>query len=171
MREKIEMFCEEIKNDFCSFLYHKKISFPYCCRHSADLVTSYLRMLYGDNFKYIGTTNPQIYNHAWTEYFDPEIEEHFIVDFTEFQHTDCDVAVRLKENKLEQSALEEFIKTQKVVYNPSEVYMYGIEDVTKPVIHECYGMDESKKWELSKCDFMEYVKINFAKVHEKTEYL
>lgn len=171
MREKIEIFCEDIKIDFCLFLYRKKISFPYCCRYSGDLITSYFRMLYGDNFKYIATTNPDLYNHAWTEYSDPETKEHFIVDFTEFQHTDCDVAVQLKENKLEKDALEKFIKAQKVVYNPEEVYVHGEDDITRPVVQKCYGMDDNKKWELSNHSFMEYVEKNFDKVHEKTKYL
>lgn len=64
--------------------------------------------------------------------------EQFIVDFTEFQYTNCDVAVQLKKNQLEQDVLEDFIKTKKIVYASQEAYMYVIEDITKPVTHECY---------------------------------
>lgn len=173
IREKIVKFCEEIKVEYCSYLYNsKKINFPFCCRHSADFITSYLKMTLGDNFTYIGTTNPILHNHAWTEYLDSETQEHFIVDFTGFQYSNYNnIAVLLKEKKLKQCDFEAFIVTQKVVYDPQDEAMYKKEDDTMSQIFDCYGMDESQEWKLSSGCFMEYVKKNFDKVHENTVYL
>lgn len=58
MRRKIERFCNDIKVDYCLYLYEKgdSLNFPYCCKLSADLITSYLKMICSDKFQYICTT-------------------------------------------------------------------------------------------------------------------
>lgn len=98
MIKEISEFCEEIKVDYSLFLYNYKVTskyrpiancpikkefleFPFCCKVSADIITSFLQMIYGEYFQYYCTKI--IFPHGWTEYRSKE--EHFIIDFTNFQ--------------------------------------------------------------------------------------
>lgn len=168
MRSTITKFCEEIKIDFILFLYHKKISFPYCCKLSADLLTSFFQMVYDEKFQYICTTRPKVYNHAWTYYSDES--EEFIIDFTELQYkSKGDTCKNIKENKYSDIELSEIIRDLQVVFDPEETYMFMTYDFMYPKEQNCYGLN-GRKMELTKKCFMEYLQSKYEDVYNKTEY-
>lgn len=173
IRKEVTEFCEEIKMDFSLFLYHKKIGYPYCCKLSADLITSFLKMVYNKNFEYICTTG-RGYNHAWTYYCDEN--EEFIIDFTEFQHKKSEnkkpleINKKLSKNFLLDKEVIAFIKDEQVVFNPEETYMYLCYDFMAPNIQTCYGLIDNCKMELNKECFMKYLQLKFDYVYNKTDY-
>lgn len=167
MRKKIIEFCEEIKVDFSLFLYHKNIAYPYCCKHSADLISSFLQMVYGENFQYICTTGKG-FNHAWTSYCDKN--DKFIIDFTDFQHTNSVISKKLMNNEFSDKELVEFIKNQEVVFDPEDTYMYACYNILPPKTQNCYGLINNCKMELNKKCFMEYLELKFDDVNNNTNY-
>ena len=167
MRKEITEFCEDIKMDFSLFLYHKKISYPYCCRLSADLITSFLQMVYDKKFEYICTTGNR-YNHAWTYYCDEK--EKFIIDLTEFQHKNPEISKKLINNELSDQELLAFIKDEQVVFNPEDTYMYICYDLMPPKTQRCHGLIDNCRMELNKECFMEYLQLKFDDVNDKTNY-
>lgn len=167
IRKIIEDFCDEIKEDYCLFLYNKgnEISYPFCCRLSADIITSFLKMVYSDKFQYISTTNPRAYNHAWTYYNDGE--EKFIVDFTQIQF--CQDCTRIKELNVSITELKQIIKNQQIVFNVEDNYMFGL-DFMMPKEQKCFGILYNFKGSLNKKDFMKYLKDSYNVVNENTNY-
>ena len=157
MRKKIIKFCEEIKVDFSLFLYHKNIAYPYCCKHSADLISSFLQRVYGENFQYICTTGKG-FNHAWTSYCDKN--DKFIIDFTDFQHTNSVISKKLMNNEF----------SDKVVFDPEDTYMYACYNILPPKTQNCYGLINNCKMELNKKCFMEYLELKFDDVNNNTNY-
>lgn len=168
MRKEITEFCDEIKKDFSLFLYHKKIKYPYCCKVSADLISSFLQMVYDGNFKYICTTG-RGYNHAWTLYNDGE--EEFIIDFTDFQHTKKEISKRLEYNEVSDKELLEFIQGEKVVFDKKETYMYLTYLFMPPEEQTCNGLIDGCKMELNKKCFIEYLQFKYDDVYNNTDYL
>lgn len=170
MREEIERFCNDIKVEYCLFLYEKgdDISFPYCCRLSADLITSYLKMVCSEKFQYIGTTNRKLYNHAWTLYDDGE--ENFIIDFTHLQYTNEKNARRMKEHKFLNFDFEKIIKMEKVVFNSKEICMYGCDEYMYPKKQKCYGIINGFRGQMCKDNFFLYLKKSYNVVYSNTEY-
>lgn len=169
MRSKITQFCEEIKVDFTLFLYHKRINFPFCCKLSADMITSFFQMVYDERFQYICTTNQRAYNHAWTYYRD-EVGE-FIIDFTELQFKlNADICKNIKDNKYNDMELSEIIRDSKVVFDTEETYMYVTYDFMQPKKQTCYGLIKGRKMELTKKCFIEYLQSKYENVYNKTEY-
>lgn len=168
MRKEVTQFCEEIKFDFILFLYNKKTSYPYCCKLSADLITSFLQMVYDQKFQYICTTSKR-YNHAWTYYRDEK--EEFIIDFTELQYkVNADICKNIKDNKYNDIELSEIIQNEKVVFDPENTYMYLTYDFMQPKEQNCYGLIKGKKMELTKKCFMEYLLSKYEYVNNKTVY-
>ena len=167
MRKQIEKFCEEIKEDYILFLYNKeKPNYPYCCKLSADIITSYLNMVLGNNFKYICTTSPKYYNHAWTYYND---EEEFIIDFTEIQFS-SDFYRKNKREDINIDELKKLIKKQQIVFDVEESHYIAFCEMLWPKEQKCYGIIKDFKGELNKFDFMAYLELVYDQVFEKTIY-
>ena len=169
MRKEIEKFCTEIKETYCLFLFDKgkEVAFPYCCKLSADLVTSYLKMVCSDKFQYISTTNSRAYNHAWTYYCDEK--ERFIIDFTQFQFTQVDISKRIKARDISIEEFKSFIDKERVVLDQEENYMYGL-DFMNPKIQKCYGMLNEFQGKLNKSDFLRFLELRYKSVFERTSY-
>lgn len=167
IRKVIENFCDEIKEDYCLFLYNKgnEILYPYCCRLSADIITSFLKRVCSDKFQYISTTRPRVYNHAWTYYNDGE--EEFIVDFTQIQYRqDC---TRIKDRSVSIAELKQIVENQQIVFNVEDNYMFGL-DYMMPKEQKCFGLFYDFKGCLNKKDFIRYLKDNYNVVNENTNY-
>lgn len=170
MRKKIEAFCNEIKEEYGLYLYNKgaELDFPYCCKLSADLITSFLKMACGDKFQYICTTREGAYNHAWTYYNDEK--EEFVIDFTQFQFTNSNSSKRIKNGEVSIEEFREIINKEQVVFDADETYMYAISDIMIPREQKCYGLCEGLDVELSKRSFMRYLEKNYDFVFENTIY-
>lgn len=173
IRKEVTEFCEEIKMDFSLFLYHKKIKYPYCCKLSADLITSFLKMVYNKNFEYICTVS-KWRNHAWTYYCDEN--EEFIIDFTEFQHKKSEnnkplkIIEKLSNNELSDKEVVAFIKDEQIVFNPKDTYMYLCYDFMQPKIQKCHGLINDCKMKLNKECFRKYLQLKFDYVYDQTNY-
>lgn len=170
MREKIEKFCENIKEEYCLYLYEKgeDIIFPYCCKLSADIITSYLKVICSDKFQYICTTREKAYNHAWTLYDDEK--EKFIIDFTQLQYTNEKVARKMSEHKFANEDFKQIIKMEKVVFNIEETYMYECYNYMYPKEHKCHGIIRNFNGELCKEDFLAYLEKIYNTIFLKTQY-
>lgn len=170
MRKEIEKFCDDIKEEYCLYLYEKgdELNFPYCCKLSADLLTSYLKMVCSDKFQYICTTNEKCYNHAWTYYNDGE--EEFIIDFTNFQFTNVEAAGRMKKHEISASEFKQIIKGERVVFNPDDTYMYMTYDWMYPKEQECYGIIDDFDGKLDKEYFFVFLRQIFDTVFVNTVY-
>lgn len=168
VREVIEDFCNEIKEDYCLFLYNKgeELSYPFCCRLSADVITSFLKMVYSEKFQYISTTNPHAYNHAWTYFKDGE--EEFIVDYTQIQYC-SNYGKRMKDREVSLMELKQIIENQQVVLNVEDNYMFGL-DFMAPEEQECFGLLCDFKGDLNKKDFMRYLKDSYNMINQNTNY-
>lgn len=169
MRNEIEKFCEEIKLDYFIYLYKKgnSLSFPKCCKLSADIITSFLKIVCNDRFKYICTTRENAYNHAWTYYKD-QLEE-FIIDFTNLQYTNSSSEL-IRQGKLSVEELRDILEKEKVVFNPEDTYMYLTYDWMYPKEQKCFGILENFNGILSKSCFMEYLEQTYDIVFDKTVY-
>lgn len=169
MRKEIEKFCDDIKEEYCLYLYNKgsKLAFPYCCKLSADLITSFLKMVCSDKFQYICTTNYRVYNHAWTYYVDGQ--EAFIIDFTQFQFTNIE-SKKMKDRSIEIERFKKIIEKEQIVFNPEETYMYIIYDWMFPKEQKCFGVLEEFEGKLNKKSFMEYLEKVYDIVYENTVY-
>lgn len=182
IRNKIENFCEDILEDYCLYLYNKEFgkringqpiysNFPYCCKLSADIITSYLNLYFGPIFKYICTTNRKIYNHAWTLYEGKN--ERFIIDFTDFQHKmSSEIEIKFKEHMISKEELIREIKKNKVVVNEEQSYCYAVYDIMIPKEQISIGSSFTDyKAEFNKNDFMKFLKLVSEEVYDKTSYL
>ncbi len=169
MRQEIERFCNDIKVDYCLYLYEKgdDLNFPYCCKLSADLITSYLKMVCNEKFQYICTTNKKFYNHAWTLYDDGE--ENFIIDFVHLQYTNKN-ARKMKEHEFLNIDFKQIIKMEKVVFNLDETYMYNCYSFMLPKPQKCYGIINDFKGEMCKENFFIYLEKSYNIVYLNTEY-
>jgi hypothetical protein len=169
MRNVIEEFCQEIKVDYFIYLYNKgnSLSFPKCCKLSADIITSFLKMVCDDRFKYICTTRVNAYNHAWTYYKDQQ--EEFIIDFTNLQYTNSNSEL-IRQGKFSVEELRMILVKEKVVFDPEETYMYITYNWMYPKEQKCFGILEKFSGSLSKNSFMEYLEQSYDIVFDKTNY-
>lgn len=168
MREKTEKFCNDIKEEFCLYLYNKDIGFPYCCKLSADIITSFLKMACSDSFQYICTTNPKAYNHAWTYYKDGKDE--FIVDFSNFQYSNSKVSQEMKNKNMSIQEFKKIVHEEVVVFNPEETFMFKAYGFMNPQRQKCFGLINGYSAELNRGDFMKYLILIFDKIFDNTSY-
>lgn len=170
MRKRIEAFCNEIKEEYGLYLYNKgaELNFPYCCKLSADLITSFLKMACSDKFHYICTTQKGVYNHAWTYYKDEK--EEFIIDFTNFQFTNDNSSKRIQNGEVSIEEFIEIISNEQVVFDVEETYMHIMYNIMLPKEHKCYGLCGEIDVELNKGSFMRYLERNYDFVFENTAY-
>ena len=169
MRNEVEKFCDDIKVEYFLYLYNKgeRLLFPKCCKLSADLITSFLKLVCSDKFQYICTTNRRCYNHAWT-YYDDRYEE-FIIDFTNLQYTN-EHAKRMQDREISIEEFKYIVSKEKVVFDPDETYMYSISNLMSPKEQKCFGILDKFEGELSKKCFMEYLERSYDMVFDKTVY-
>ncbi|MBQ2882724.1 MAG: hypothetical protein IJE43_02970 [Alphaproteobacteria bacterium] len=169
MREKIEKFCNDIKEEYFMYLYNKgeSINFPYCCKLSADLITSFFKMVCSNNFKYMCTTRERAYNHAWTYYNDGK--EEFIIDFTNLQYTNDNIK-HIERSEVSVEKFRQIVSKEQVVFSPEETYMYLVYELMHPKEQKCNGILEDFEGVLNKDCFMEYLEINYDNVFENTNY-
>lgn len=180
MKSEIVSFCNKIKNKYCLFLFHNNFgengevqycTFPYCCKLSADIITSYFKLCFGDKFKYIYTTNSNVYNHAWTLYEDDN--EKFIIDFTDFQHgIDNEVREKFIKHKISDEEILNEISKREVVIDVEETYYYGLDSIMCPKEQQCCGVKNNtvKNINLSEEKFSEFLKKVSPKIFSETSY-
>lgn len=179
-RQLIESFCEDIKREYCLFLYNNNFGtednpkfscFPYCCKLSADIVTSYFKLCFGEEFKYICTTNTKVYNHAWTLY--KSDNEEFIVDFTDFQHEISNkIRERLLKHEISIDELLDIIGKINVVMDVKQSYCYPLYDIMCPKEQVCIGANSNKVKDtiFNKEDFLNFAKKVSKDVYNETGY-
>ena len=168
MRDEIEKFCDDIKVEYCLYMYVKDSRFPYCCKLSADLITSFLKIVCSDNFQYICTTKECVYNHAWTYYKD-EVEE-FIIDFANIQFKNSKLSYTIKIKDISIEEFKKVIYEETVVFNPQETYMYGMYDEMIPKKQNCYGIIDNFTGGLNKNDFMKFLEKSYDVAYNNTSY-
>lgn len=176
MRQLIERFCEDIKVEYSLFLYNYKapcklangkeyLQFPFCCYESADIITSFLQMNFGDEFQYICTTRGNV-PHGWTAYEDEK--ENFVIDFTAFQfQKEFESDIWRKRQKSEEQVIEIIQR-----YSPVEdkSIFYGFEDVVLPERQECTGRNIKYDVNFTKEGFMIFLNNIIDNVHLNTQY-
>lgn len=168
MRKEIELFCEKIKEDFCLYLYKKDCAFPFCCKLSADIITSFLTMAFGGNFHYICTTCKGVHNHAWTLY--ESSEEKFIISFTELQYIDTKMSEKIRNKKIDDKTFKDIIKNINVVFDEEEGYIWKLYYIMQPKEQECIGLVQETNVKLDKECFMDYLDRVYDNVYENTDY-
>lgn len=165
----IEDFCEEIKHYYWSFLCKKKPQdFPFCCKESADLVTSFFNAAFGGGFEYIATTRPGAFNHAWT-YGCIENEE-FIIDFTAFQFDDREMCDKIRFGEVTENEKAIFLDKQKIVFDINEKQCHICYEFMMPKTIPFHGNVPKYKGALNKESFITYVQENFDIVKKNTYY-
>ena len=177
MRKVIEKFCEEIKVEYSLFLYNHKVpckygnekeylQFPFCCKESADIITSFLQMNFGDSFQYICTTRGPI-PHGWTVYISKD--KCFVIDFTNFQFNMSDDEKKIWRNRERtKKQVIEFVQQHNPVQDNS--HYFGLEDIVLPREQKCIGINNKYKVAFTKDSFLEYVKNVINHVHLNTYY-
>lgn len=168
MRQEIEKFCNDIKVDYCWYLYSKgeKILFPYCCKVSADIVTSFLNMVCSNKFLYICTTFIGAINHAWTIYDDGN--ESFIIDFTRLQHTNGSDSDRMKKHDVDEYEFKAIIEKQEVIFDKKT---YETEyNWMQPKEQKCIGVKDNFDGKLNYKDFMSFLRKNCDAIAQNTHY-
>lgn len=177
MREVIEDFCDEIKVDYSLFLYNHKVpckygnkkeylEFPFCCKVSANIITSFLQMNFGEDFRYMCTTRG-IVPHGWTVYNNRD--EYFIIDFTNFQFdmSDDEKIMWRKREKTKKQIID-------VIQHHHPVQDYSIYDEIKDIVlpkeRKCIGEISKYNVEFTKNSFFEYVKNIIDNVYLNTDY-
>lgn len=170
MQEKIEEFCEEIKMDYFLFLYNYKkigyLEFPFCCKVSADIISSFMQLNFGDKFQYKCTTRGMV-PHGWTEY--QYEDERFIIDFTRFQFELNDLEKKeWRERKMSDSKIKERLKNFNPVQKDAEYD--GLEKIVLPKRQKCIGLKSNLKVKFTKKSFFEYLKKIIDHVYLNTDY-
>lgn len=179
MRNEIQNFCDLIKEEYCLFLYNyhflredrntkEYLQFPFCCKLSADIITSFFQMNFGDNFQYICTTKGNVI-HGWTSYSSKN--EHFIVDFTYFQFKMSDDERELwKNRKKKKNEMIQFLQQYNPVKDCSDFDTDIYRNITLPEKQKCIGRRDGYKVELTKDSFLNYVKAVIDDVYKNTQY-
>lgn len=179
MRNEIQAFCNLIKVDYSMILYNHSFvckdsnkreysQFPFCCKLSADIVTSFLQMIYGDDFQYMCTTSGNVI-HGWTSY--DSNNEHFIVDFTYFQFEIKDKERELwKNRKIKKNEIIQFLQQYNPVKDCSDFDAGIYKNITIPENQKCIGRRDKYKVELTKDSFLNYVEAVIDDVYENTQY-
>ena len=150
MRELIENFCEDIKEEYITFLKTKSVKYY---EISADIITSYLNLVTNKTFEYIYVTNYKEINHAWTYYKDEY--DKFIIDFTGMQ---------IFYNKNIDT------KEIKVIFSADDAAYRTIKEITWATKRSCYGTIEDFKGTLNKNDFIEYANLAYNQILAKKAY-
>lgn len=131
-RNDIIHFIDTIFIDFCKKLYmyrdpitDKKniVKFPYCCAQASNIVSSFLSIATGIDFRTVGMTNSTKITHFWCECCVLDL----VIDITYFQF-DLDWCNGLKDEfcyyKRNPSELDELLKTK-------TMYHYTIDEYKK----------------------------------------
>ena len=139
------------------------LEFPFCCKVSADIITSFLQMIYGEYFHFYCTQI--IFPHSWTEY--KSKKEHFIIDFTDFQfEMSDDDKVQWRKRLISQEEVTKRVHRHNPIQEQS-AYV-GLEQFV--IKEKCLGLKDDYSVELTKYSFMNYLKSVIDDVYKNTRY-
>lgn len=167
MDEMGKKFLEEIKMDFCWYLYsidfnkstddfiNREINFPYCCLLSAQLISSFLYVHFSQEVScvYDVIANGRGFGHAWSEIHNE------IIDYTLIQFDDC--GKELKGNDMvTRERFNQIIENIEIFHCKAE-HKYakyeGKSDLDDFRVQDLLAVEYAKKYSLTKDGFMKYL--------------
>lgn len=182
LNKELDVFLQAIKQDFCWILYSyeyvdtrmgsvhestQRASFPFCCKLSAQLVSSFLYAKYSNETECIYATGRGI-EHGWT------VCDDTIIDYTDFQfqssfNEHCD---RFKNYDVSEEELKRIVSGYDIYYTSEEhshdifrgSNMFNI----RPV--EMLAVDKAKEYAFTKEGFLAFVNDVFTEVQLQMNY-
>lgn len=166
--KEVADFLEDIKNDYGWFLYsydfqekentgYRRISYPYCCLLSSQLISSFLYVHFSNDtnciYDMIKFSNGKYgYGHSWST-FNKEI-----VDFTHFQFEGCGDSLK-SETKISRQEFEQIMNKISIFYTKEnhEYAQFEGYEIHNFQEQSLLAVNYAQKYSPTKEGFMEYL--------------
>lgn len=182
MNRELDVFLQAIKQDFCWVLYSyeyvdtrigsyyektQRASFPFCCKLSAQLVSSFLYANYSNETECIYATGKRI-EHGWT------VCENTIIDYTDFQFQSSfgEYRNRFKSYDISEEELRRIVSGYDIYYSRAE-HSHDIfrgTDLFNIRAVEILAVDKAKEYPFTKEGFLDFVNDVFTEVQLQMNY-
>lgn len=180
MNKELDDFLQAIKEDYCWSLYSyeyidiesscekkKRATFPFCCKLSAQLVSSFLYANYSDKTECIYATG-RGFGHAWT------VCENTIIDYTEMQFIDTfnEYRDRFKRYDISEEELRSIVSDYDIYYSKAD-HSHDIfrgSDLFNIRAVEMIAVEKAKAYPFTKEGFLDFVNNVFTEVQLQMNY-